>query len=179
VGLSYIITFVPSRQVFVQKKTMLGSTYKGVHGFVSMMGGANNTVNPCGVAYIVKWKAVNSNLKPLIAARCMFLDSFQRTCNIASFRYALGYKDVGMRVFYSIDMSSNSKSIAGDQQDTSLILTRNEVNVEANEMKNKDSIFISICNVNSLKLAYYQIRSKLGTLIPGDPKVTLNNISEE
>jgi hypothetical protein len=84
-----------------------------------------------------------------------------------------------MRVFYSTSTSSNFKSTAGDQQNTSLILTRNEVNVEANKTKSKDSIFISICSINSLKSAYYQIRSELGTLTRADSKVTLNNISEE
>lgn len=178
-GLDYYITFVPSRQVFVQKRKMLGSTYKKVNGFISMMSGANDTVNSCGVAHIVKRKAVNSSLKPTIVARCMFSVSFRRTSNIASFRYALSYKDADIRVFYSTNTSSNSKSTAGDQRDTSLILTRNEVNVEANDTKNKYSIFISICSVDSLKSAYYQIKSKPGMLTPNDSKVTLNNISEE
>ena len=105
--------------------------------------------------------------------------TFQIIVTIASFRYALSCKDVDMRVFYSTSTSSNFKSTAGDQQNTSLILTRNKVNVEANETKSKDSIFISICSINSLKSAYYQIRSKLGTLIPADSKVPLHNIGEE
>jgi hypothetical protein len=159
-GLGYFITFVPSGQVFVQKRTMLGSTCEGVNGFVSTIRGAKDTINSCGVAYNLKRKAANSSLKPTIVANCMFAVSFRRTYNTASFRYALGYKDANMHVLYSIYTSSNSKSTAGDQRDTSLILTRNKVNVEANDMKNKDSIFISICSVDSLKSAYYQIKSK-------------------
>lgn len=115
----------------------------------------------------------------MIVVKGMFLVSFLKTCNTVNFKYVLGYKDADMRVFYSNNTSSNSKSTAGDPRDTSLILTRNGVNEEANDTKNKDSIFISICSVDSLKLAYYQIRSKLNMLTFNNSKVILNNISEE
>lgn len=76
-GLVYFITFVSSRQVFV-KKTMLGSIYKRVDGFVFMVrGGVNSTINSGGVAYYVKWKVVDLSLKPTIVARCMFLVFFE------------------------------------------------------------------------------------------------------
>jgi hypothetical protein len=83
-----------------------------------------------------------------------------------------------MRVYYSTDTRSNSKSTSGDQRNGSLVPIGNEPNGEANK-KNKDSIFISVCSVDSLKSAYSQIKSNPGMLTPGNAKETLQNISEE
>lgn len=84
-----------------------------------------------------------------------------------------------MRLYYSTETRSNSKSTSGDQRNGSFIPTGNESNGEANKKKNKDSIFTFVCSVDSLKSAYDQIKSNPGMLTPGYSKETLQNISEE
>jgi hypothetical protein len=46
-------------------------------------------------------------------------------------------------------------------------------------INNKDSIFISVCSVDSLKSAYFQLKSNPEMLTPGNSKETLQNIRED
>jgi len=80
---------------------------------------------------------------------------------------------------YSINMIYIQKDTGGDLQYTSLIRTKNEINVGVNEIKNKDSFFFLICDPNSLKLAFYQIKSNLKILFFTTSKTTLSYINEK
>lgn len=168
--------FLPNRHFSFKKKEKFGSPYKVVDGFFVIISGANDTIISCGVPDIVKGKATNTRLKSTIVARRTSV-SLRRLDVITGFGYALRKKDANIRANYSTDTRSNL-STSGDQRDTSIVPTGLEVNGEANK-KNKDSIFISICSVDSLKSAYYQIKSNPGMLTPGDSKVTLDSICEE
>jgi hypothetical protein len=140
------------------------------------MSGAKYTIISCGVPDLSKGKVTNTRLKSTIVARRTTV-SLRRLDAITGFGYALRKKDANMHANYSTDTRSNL-STSGDQRDTSIVPTGLEVNGEANK-KNKDSTFFSICSVDSLKSAYYQIKSNPGMLTPGDSKVTLNSICEE
>ena len=173
----YVFIFLPNRHFSSQRSEKYGSPYEEVNGFRVTMSSANNTIISCGVPDIVKGKATNTKLKPTIVARRTSV-SFRRSDTITSLGYTLCKKDADMRVYYSTDTRSNSKSTSGDQRNGSLVPIGNESNGEANK-KNKDSIFIFVCSVDSLKSAYSQIKSNPGMLTPGNAKETLQNISEE
>jgi len=142
------------------------------------MSNANDIMFSYGVLDMVKGKVIYTGAKPTIVARRTFV-SFRRANIITSLGCTLCKKDGDMRLYYSTETRSNSKSTSGDQRNGSFIPTGNESNGEANKKKNKDSIFIFVCSVDSLKSAYDQIKSNPGMLTPGYSKETLQNISEE
>jgi len=132
----YVFIFLPNRHFSSQRSEKYGSPYEEVNGFRVTMSSANNTIISCGVPDIVKGKATNTKLKPTIVARRTSV-SFRRSDTITSLGYTLCKKDAGMRVHYSTDTRSNSKSTSGDQRNGSLVPIGNEPNGEANK-KNKD-----------------------------------------
>lgn len=169
-GCVIVFLFLPNMYFSFEKKKKVGSLYKVVGGFFWIMSDANDIVVLCEVPDMVKGKVVNTILKSTIAAKLTYV-SLRKLSVITVFWYALDKKDANMRSNYSTGTRSHL-SISGDQRDTSKIPIGFEVNGEAN----KDSIFISICKVDSLKSAYYQIKSNPGMLTSGDSRITLDNI---
>ena len=105
---------------------------------------------------------------------------------ITIYRDNLCFLNVDQCGFYSTNTSSNliniiyfKKNVARELQNTSLIQTRNEIYVGARDTKNTDSFFILICAANSLKLAFYQIKSNLKMLFSAASKTTLYYINEK
>lgn len=131
-----------------------------------MMNGTNNIINSHVITHIVRGKVMDTSLKSTTVTTYIFMTAFWSSDVTTGFRQILCYKNNDIRVFYSTDTSSNLKNTARDQQNFSLFLTRNKTN----DTKNNNSIFNSICSINSLKSAYYQIKSN---------KLRLDNITED
>lgn len=75
---------------------------------------------------------MNTKLKPTIVASRISV-SLQRSDTITSLGCTLCKKDADMRVYYSTDTRSNSKSASGDQRNGLLVSIGNKPNGEANK----------------------------------------------
>lgn len=136
------------------------------------------------VSYIVERKAnyFKLKLKLTIVTSSLFTVSLLRANNITSSKYILCNKNASVPVYYNTNVSNsfkNCETIARDSQHTLLIPIINKVNGKTKNLKNKNFIFISICNIHSLKLAYYQLRSNLRILLFNNSKIALNNVNEK
>lgn len=138
---------------------MLGSTCEGVNGFVYMKKIVTGTVNSCGVAYYAKWKAINSSLKSIIVAWCIFLDS---PVMLSALGLLLITKTLTCAYFTVLTRAVTQKSAAGDQRKYFINFDKEWGECWGQRYKNKNSTFTLICSVDSFKSIYYQIRSKRG-----------------
>jgi len=165
------------------------------------MSGANDTAILRGVTHIVRRKAHLGELKSTRVTRRRVgspLTLGMRPTHITSPGYTLDHADANRRASYSTHTSCTipqasppalaggkgnlcdlGKPTTGDLRDTISTPTGNMDNVGANHTKNKDSIFQAICSVESLKIAYDQIKSKPGMMTPGTSKESLHNISNK
>lgn len=164
-------SYVPIRKILTQKKKKFTSLYKKIDELFAIRININNTFISCEVLHIVRGKAKYKKLKPVY---------------FIIYRYSLRNLNDDQCAFYSTNTCSNSidiiniqKKTARDLQNGSLIQTKNEINLEVNNTKNKDFFFILICSTNSLKLAFYQIRSNLKILFSVTSKTIFNILNEK
>lgn len=156
-------------------------------------GGVNDTESCCGVVHIVRRKVYKSKRKPTIVANRLFWTMSGRDSSV-SFRYARGAQDAYICAFYCTSTSNTEAvlltkdqkhdnkqliQVAGDLRNSELHSTEQSENVGATSKNLTDHIFMEICKVDNLMVAYEQIKSNPGMMTKGTSGITLNNINKK
>lgn len=166
-----------SRHLLGQQRPAFGSPYNEVDRQKVMISGAIYANIKSEVGHKISWKGIKSPLEPIGASNQMFICILYGNY-LFYLKCGRSFLDANVRHYYSTSTSGINnlftmlenklipkafKNIGvllpmGETWKTKGYLTGPLENMLANCKKNKDEIFLSICNPESLKVAWTQLK---------------------